>query len=70
MSYLDVTNSNTPNAATNWPDTSTTAIPALNFNFTPNFNLQPGTVTNKKPAVANLFYWNNLMHDVILPIWI
>ncbi len=64
MAYLDVTNSNAPNGATNWPDTSTTPIPVLTFNFPPNFNLQPGTVTNKRTAVANLFYWNNLMHDV------
>ncbi len=64
FAYLDVANLNAPNPTTNWPDTSTTPVPILNFIFLPNFNLQPSTVTNKRTALANLFYWNNLMHDV------
>ncbi len=34
----------------------------LNFDFPINLNDQPGTY--KDAAVTNLFYWNNLVHDV------
>jgi len=44
--------------------TSKNALPNLNFNFTPNFNNQPTETTNRNFATTNLFYWNNLMHDV------
>ncbi len=44
--------------------TSTTALPSLNFNFTPDFSLQPTSTANRNFATTNLFYWNNLMHDV------
>jgi hypothetical protein len=64
FAYLDVLNNNTPSATGNWPDTSTTAIPNLNYNFIPDFTQQPAVTANKRFAVANLFYWNNLMHDV------
>jgi len=43
---------------------STTALPNLTFNFTPNFNLAPTTPTNLSFNITNLFYWNNIMHDV------
>lgn len=56
---------NTSNAATNWPDTSTTAAPALTFVNTLDFTKQPDSTSNKKAALDNLFYWNNLMHDVM-----
>lgn len=61
--YLDLNNSNTT-SATNVPAASTTAIPALNFNFVPDFALQPADATNRNFALTNLFYWNNLMHDL------
>ncbi|MEO7310812.1 MAG: M36 family metallopeptidase [Chitinophagaceae bacterium] len=68
FAYLDVAAPlNSSNAATNWPDTSTTPDPSLAFDNTPIFNQQPGSSANnvnKKFAVDNLFYWNNLMHDV------
>ncbi|MEO7445435.1 MAG: M36 family metallopeptidase [Ferruginibacter sp.] len=64
FAYLDVNAANAPSAASNWPDTSTTANPSLSFNFAPDANAQPGVTINKKFAVANLFYWNNLIHDV------
>lgn len=67
FAFLDITNSNTSNAATNWPDTSTTANPSLSFINNPVFTQQPGNSANninKKFAVDNLFYWNNLVHDV------
>jgi hypothetical protein len=44
--------------------TSTTSLPSLNFNFTPDFSQQPYTTANRNFATTNLFYWNNLMHDV------
>ena len=64
FAFLDVTASNTPNAASNWPDTSTTPAPVLTFVNAPDFGLSPRTTINKKFALDNLFYWNNLMHDV------
>jgi len=64
FAYLDAAGSNTPNATTNWPDTSTTAIPALTFTQTFNPAQQPTSTNNKKSALNNLFYWTNLMHDV------
>ena len=62
--YLDILNNNTP-SLTNFPDTSTTAIPSLTFTNTPGFSSQPTTTNNRKFAIDNLFYWNNLMHDVM-----
>lgn len=64
FAYLDVNASNTPNATNNWPDTSTTPNPVLTFNFPPAPASQPGALANKRYAVANLFYWNNIIHDV------
>ena len=43
---------------------STTALPNLTFNFTPDFNVDPlKSSSNINFATTNLFYWNNLMHD-------
>ena len=64
FAYLDVSANNTPSAATNWPDTSTTPIPSLTFTQVQDPAQQPGVTVNKKAALNNLFYWNNLMHDV------
>ncbi len=64
FAYLDAANTNSPNATTNWPDTSTTPNPSLNFTQIPQPTLQPTVPINKKYALNNLFYWNNLMHDV------
>jgi hypothetical protein len=36
--------------------------PSLNFDFPLNFNNSP--VSNQSAAITNLFYWNNIMHDV------
>ena len=43
---------------------STTALPNLTFNFTPNFNNSPTGGNNQNFAITNLFYWNNIMHDI------
>lgn len=62
--YLDILNTNTA-SATNCPDTSSTAIPSLTFVNLPNFTNPPATILNRRVATDNLFYWNNLMHDVM-----
>lgn len=61
--YLDVDATNTPGFS-NTTAASTSAIPSLSFNFLPDFNQQPSVIDNKNFAITNLFYWNNLMHDV------
>lgn len=43
---------------------STTALPNLTFNFKPNFNNPPTTAVNQNFAITDLFYWNNIMHDI------
>jgi len=43
---------------------STTKPPVLTFDFKPNFNVGPANRTNQKFAITNLFYWNNIMHDI------
>ncbi|MFS8083318.1 MAG: M36 family metallopeptidase, partial [Ginsengibacter sp.] len=44
--------------------TSTTALPDLNFNFDFNSSQLPTWPDNQKFAITQLFYWNNLMHDI------
>ena len=46
------------------PATSTTPEPALTFNFIPDFSSQPTKTVNQNLAITNLFYWNNIMHDI------
>jgi extracellular elastinolytic metalloproteinase len=46
---------------------STTAQPDLTFDFTPNYTLEPTVRTpspNQQFNTTNLFYWNNLIHDI------
>jgi hypothetical protein len=43
---------------------STQPAPDLLFKYTPNFNQDPTTATNQQFALTNLFYWNNIMHDI------
>ncbi|MFT3908988.1 MAG: M36 family metallopeptidase [Ferruginibacter sp.] len=46
---------------------STTAAPDLTFNFTPNFTVvatQTTPVQNQQFNTTNLFYWNNIAHDI------
>ncbi len=46
------------------PDTSLTAIPSLSFTHVPDFSQSPFLTQNRKFAESNLFYWNNIMHDL------
>lgn len=46
---------------------STTPQPALTFNFVPDFTQEPvvrSPVPNQQFNTTNLFYWNNLIHDL------
>ena len=45
------------------PATSTTPDP-LTFSFTPDYTVDPTTANFQQFAITNLFYWNNLMHDM------
>ncbi len=38
---------------------------AQQYDFTPNFSNQP--ITYQDAAITNLFYWNNLVHDIMYP---
>ncbi len=44
--------------------TSTTPLPDFNFNFVFNSAQLPTWPDNQKFAITQLFYWNNLMHDI------
>lgn len=47
---------------------STTAQPNLTFDFVPDYNLEPVVRTpapNQQFNTTNLFYWNNLIHDLM-----
>ena len=55
--YTDVDANNVADAGSD-PDGG----PSLQFNFPWNPLLQPSA--NRPPAVVNLFYWNNIVHDV------
>ncbi|NNV56396.1 M36 family metallopeptidase [Limnovirga soli] len=43
---------------------STTVLPNLTFTNKVNFTKAPTTSANQKFAITNLFYWNNIMHDI------
>ena len=43
---------------------SSTPLPNLTFNFNVNFANAPTTSVNRSFAITNLFYWNNIMHDL------
>ncbi|HWR33094.1 MAG TPA: M36 family metallopeptidase [Chitinophagaceae bacterium] len=73
--YYDSTRGNNAFAyedrdANNLPGRSgltSTAQPDLLFDFTPDYNLEPTVRTpapNQQFNTTNLFYWNNLMHDL------
>ncbi len=50
------------------PATSTTSADPLSFDFTPTFTVTPTQTTpvkNQQFNITNLFYWNNIIHDVM-----
>jgi len=55
------------NNGTGFSPTSTTGPDPLTFNFTPDFNVTPtqtSPVPNHQFNITNLFYWNNIIHDI------
>ncbi len=55
------------NNGTGIPATSTTQTEPLSFEFTPNFTVTPtqiSPVQNQQFNITNLFYWNNIIHDL------
>ncbi|MEO6254604.1 MAG: M36 family metallopeptidase, partial [Ferruginibacter sp.] len=66
FAYQDRSNDNngTPADAA----TSSTALPNLTFDFTPNYTVDPTQTTpvpNQQFNTTNLFYWNNIIHDIL-----
>ena len=58
--YDDAAKANAPG---NYAD-SQSAAPSLSFIYSPDFTTSPSVVVNRNAAVVNLFYWNNIVHDV------
>jgi extracellular elastinolytic metalloproteinase len=52
------------NATTGLTDNSTTSIPALTFDKPLDLSQNPSNNSNMRAAIDNLFYWNNILHDV------
>ncbi|MEP6712216.1 MAG: M36 family metallopeptidase [Ferruginibacter sp.] len=53
------------NQNTGLPATSSTSPNPLNFNFTPNYGVEPSrNNTMQQFCITNLFYWSNIVHDV------
>ncbi len=66
FAYQDRVNDNSGSVAD--AATSTTAFPNLTFNFVPDFTVTPTQTTpipNQQFNTTNLFYWNNLLHDIL-----
>ncbi len=57
---LDTAASNTAQGS----DTSSTAAPALTFAVAPDLAQGPKISGNRRAALTNLFYWNNIVHDL------
>lgn len=63
--YFDIPNTNTPDAVR--ASTSTTPLPTLTFIYgnAPDYNDPVTNTDNQKFNVTNLFYYNNIIHDVL-----
>ncbi len=59
--HLDLTDNDMNNGPA---DTSTAMLPDLQFIQAPNYTLAPTVRNNQRFATVNLFYWNNIMHDI------
>jgi len=57
--YLDDNNSNSPTGG----DTARALSASFDFDFTFNQSLTP--INNKNASLTNLFFWNNIIHDVL-----
>ena len=52
------------NATTGYADTSLTSIPSLTFDRAIDMTASPSEYSNSRAGIDNLFYWNNIMHDI------
>jgi len=52
------------NATTGYADTSLTPIPSLTFDRAIDMAASPSAWSNSRAGIDNLFYWNNIMHDI------
>ena len=52
------------NQNTGLPATSSTSPDPLTFNFPPDYTVPPINAAFQQFAITNLFYWNNIMHDL------
>lgn len=56
------------NNGTGTPATSTSSADPLSFDFIPSFSVAPTQTTptpNQQFNITNLFYWNNIIHDIM-----
>ena len=56
------------NNGTGLPANSTSSVDPLSFDFTPSFTVTPTQTTpvqNQQFNITNLFYWNNIIHDIM-----
>ncbi len=63
----DRANTNTSAAIitpTGLPSTSSTGPEPLTFNFIPDYTVAPTDPLFQQYAITNLFYWNNIVHDL------
>ena len=66
FAYQDRANDNNGSVAD--AVTSSTAFPNLTFNHTPDYTVDPTQTTpvpNQQFNTTNLFYWNNIIHDMM-----
>ena len=66
FAYQDRANDNNGSVAD--AVTSSTAFPNLTFNLTPDYTVDPTQTTpvpNQQFNTTNLFYWNNIIHDLM-----
>ncbi len=52
------------NTTLGFADLSTTPLPNLTFTAIPDFTQSPLTTDNQRFGITNLFYWNNVIHDI------
>ena len=62
FAYSDLDNSDPPNITT-YTSASSGTYPNLTFNY-PYFGLTSSPINNLEAAITNLFYMNNIMHDL------
>ncbi len=58
--YDDSASRNAPGRAA----VSNTPVPSVSFQYMPDFTRPPYDSVNRSFALTNLFYWNNVVHDV------